>query len=340
MSADTVIYHNDCFDGYMSAFVLYLAGMISRTTVILPDVPSATDAPSNISGDVIIVDVAYQPSIIESIAKRARSVLFIDHHHTNTEAVEQLKHRYTNLTIIYDADQCGATLTWLHYFPTLPIPMAIRMVRDNDIGIWRMKNTKQFLTAFEVEFHMVPTRSALKKLKVLLTIDGLKSVIARGRLYYAYRDMMVERAARRVTVLNWGTYRVGFINIAGNIGGEVATRVVRRGGVDFVAAFHYNIRKRMFVYSLRSDSTHGITSIDVEKICRSYGGGGHRNACAYSTAHAPDAMVMDALVTDADAQTGGSTRDGDAVPISNAIFTSPLAPRDLVNSTMHTKRLK
>jgi oligoribonuclease NrnB/cAMP/cGMP phosphodiesterase (DHH superfamily) len=331
MPADIVIYHNECFDGYTSALILYLAGQIhSSHTVIHPDVPSASSAPNDIHGDVIVVDVAYQPHVLEEIAKRARSVLFIDHHRTNLDEIRKLEKRYSNLHVIYDESECGSSLTWRHYFPEMPMPLMIRMVRDNDIGIWAIKQTKQFLTALEVEYQMLPTVTALKKLKPLLKMEFMKDVIARGKLYYRYRELMVERAAKYSTIMDWGKYRVAFVNIAGNIASEVATRLARRSGIDFAAAYHYNISKRIFVYSLRSDSTRR-DAIDVEQICRAHGGGGHKYACAFTNVAGPDAMDPP--------QNGGCISCGDraGAPLLRnraQIFETPHHPEELVKHTI------
>lgn len=294
--ADVVIYHRECPDGYSAAFVLYAGGLIGKSTVIIPDVPSAHSAPKlNVRGHVILVDVAYKASVIQDIIDQSESVIYIDHHRTHIEDILQLAETNSKLTVIFDESECGSTLAWRYCFPDQRVPMYLKLIRDNDIGIWKIVDTRPFITAFETEINMEPTVSALKKVKSLLTLEGLKDILVRGRLYYRYRDLMVGRAMKYSTKMTWGKYRVAFINIAGAIASETATRLAREdASIDFVVAYHYNISKRTFIYSMRSKS------VDVESIARKRGGGGHEYAAAFQSTAAPDALVEED-------QTGGDS---------------------------------
>lgn len=284
---DTLIYHNECPDGYNAAFVLYLAHMVNSSTKIIPDVPNATSAPQ-VSGHVVVTDVAYKTDVLKGVIEQAESVLFIDHHISHIDELRELEKNEPKLTVIYDVNECGSTLTWKHFFPDTPPPFYLRMIRDNDIGIWNMPDTHAFVTAFETEFVLEPTIEGLKKLKPLLQKDELKKLITRGQYYYRYRDYMIKRATKYGTKLHWGKYYVGFINIAGAIASEAATRIAKEDkNLDFVVAYHYNISKRAFIYQLRSTKTN------VEAIARRRGGGGHELAASFQEKLSPDQLVKE-----------------------------------------------
>lgn len=330
--ADVVVYHARCPDGYSAAFVLYIGGLIGKNTVLRPDVPSASQAPE-VTGHVIVVDVAYSPNVLQSIIDQSESVVYIDHHVTHIEEIQEMAKHNPKLTVIYDVKECGSTLVWNYCFPSEPLPLYLRIIRDNDNGYWKMAEsiTRPFLTAFETDINMDPNIASLKKLKILLTENGMKDMITKGRYYYHYRDHMVKRAMKYSTKLKWGKYRVAFINITGAIASETATRIAREdSSLDFVVSYHYNISKKIFVYSMRSDTTKKHP-VDVQEIAKRYGGGGHSGAASFADTVAPDVLVGDNINNNNDIQIGGnheSCRDGHHI----ASFESSMSPRKLLQS--------
>jgi nanoRNase/pAp phosphatase (c-di-AMP/oligoRNAs hydrolase) len=114
-----IIFHRGCLDGFSSYFVSHISGRLTKDVEIYPDVPSTYKIPPNIAGkDVLIADVAYKKQILEEIFKMASSVVFIDHHPSIKNDVDELYKKYNNkgnITIIYDESRCGATLTWKYF---------------------------------------------------------------------------------------------------------------------------------------------------------------------------------------------------------------------------------
>jgi oligoribonuclease NrnB/cAMP/cGMP phosphodiesterase (DHH superfamily) len=330
--ADVCIFHSRCPDGFTSAFVLYVGGLIGKNTVLRPDVPSASQAPE-VSGHVIVVDVAYSPSVLQSVIDQSESVVYIDHHITQIDEIKEMDKHNPKLTVIYDIKECGSTLAWKYCFPSEPLPLYLRIIRDNDNGYWKMAEsiTRPFLTAFETDFNMDPNIASLKKLKILLTEEGMKDTLTKGRYYYRYRNHMVQRAMKYSTTLKWGKYRVAFINISGAIASETATRIAREyPSLDFVVSYHYNISKKIFVYSMRSDTTRKHP-VDVQEIAKRYGGGGHTGAASFADTVTPDVLVGDNIQNNDGQQIGGnqeSCRDGHHL----ASFESSMLPLKLVLS--------
>jgi oligoribonuclease NrnB/cAMP/cGMP phosphodiesterase (DHH superfamily) len=328
---DVVIYHKDCPDGYSAAFVLLMAGYISETTFIRPDVPHANAAPE-VYGNIIIVDVAYKPEVLQSIIDQSKSVLFIDHHKTHIDAILDMEKNQSKLTVIYDVNECGSTLAWHYCFPSIDradhtLPLYLRMIRDNDIGRWKILDSRPLITAIDTDFELLPTIESLEKIHPLFTESGLREVLVRGRLYYKYRELVVRRAMRYGAKLSWGKYKVAFVNIAGSLASETATRLAREDpSVDFAVAFHYNIEKRSFIYSMRSDTTKSSGVVDVEMIARKRGGGGHVGAAAFEDKYPPDKVVKK--------QAGGNKIIKERIPCKDnnisSSFTSELDPFTLI----------
>ena len=104
-----VIYHKHCPDGYAGYYLLTKTGLISKSAIIYPDQPSATEIPPDITDKtVIIIDVAYKMHILEGIITRAKSVIHIDHHDTIRNDVMTLISKYSDKFIsIYNIKESG-----------------------------------------------------------------------------------------------------------------------------------------------------------------------------------------------------------------------------------------
>jgi oligoribonuclease NrnB/cAMP/cGMP phosphodiesterase (DHH superfamily) len=330
LRADVVLYHGDCPDGYSAAFVLYTAGYIGSKTKIIPDNPYAIKAPTGVSGLVFIIDLAYRLSVVKEILDEAHRVVFIDHHRTHRQDLEELSNdsKYEGrFRYVYDEEECAATLTWKYCFPEERIPTFLRMIRDNDIGIWMMEDTHPFITALETDFTLEPDIEHLKKFVPLLSMEGLKDLLARGRLYYRYRELIIRRAMKYGSKLNWGKYNVVFINIAGTIASEVAVKIMQDDkNVDFVVAYHYNIKRHMFIYQMRS------VKVDVEKIARKNGGGGHMLAASFSKSAFPEKLV-EQEIPEENKQTGGTKKKHSKFSSSSAVASSATTSQEKLSNT-------
>ena len=165
---DYIIFHKGCVDGFAGFFVLSLSNRIANNAFIYQDVPSATNVPPNIDGkNIIIIDVAYKKNILDIIFTYANSVVFIDHHDSIHLDVIDLYNKYKNdkkkqITIVYNENKCGSTLTWNYLFGKQTIPLFLKYIEDQDIGKWKYEKTKPFLRAVKTYFNISPDSKTLK----------------------------------------------------------------------------------------------------------------------------------------------------------------------------------
>ena len=69
---DYIIYHNKCIDGFTGFYLFIKTKQWTRKPMVYPDYPFSKEIPKDIDGkNVIIIDVAYDASVIKEIAKRA-----------------------------------------------------------------------------------------------------------------------------------------------------------------------------------------------------------------------------------------------------------------------------
>jgi oligoribonuclease NrnB/cAMP/cGMP phosphodiesterase (DHH superfamily) len=286
---DCVITHKDCPDGYSALLVLFSGGCINKKCLILNDVPTADHAPEKAHGYTICADVAYKPLVIEELLEQVERLVFIDHHITNIDEVRAIQKRNPKLEVIYDVNECGSSLTWQWLHPNDPLPKFLEYIKDNDIGRWELPETRSFLTWFETDVGFHYTYSALKELKYLFDDKKLAKLLELGANYYHYRDYVITSNMRYIKILNWGNYKVGFANLSGTLAGEVVTRATKILGVDIGIAFNYHLDSDSWVYSLRAPK------LDVGKIAKGFGGGGHRGAAAFRSKLSPKELIKQKL---------------------------------------------
>lgn len=77
---------------------------------------------------VVVVDFSYPADRLLDWQQRGVNVTLIDHHAPKFPELSGFS------GAILDADECGATLAWKHFFPDQPMPLILEHVRRRDIG--------------------------------------------------------------------------------------------------------------------------------------------------------------------------------------------------------------
>ena len=305
---DYIIYHKNCMDGFTGFYIFMKTKSWKPKPFVYPDVPSTKEIPPDIKDkNVIVIDVAYKPDILKQIAKLANKVLFIDHHITIRDDVQSLG-LDSKLKIVYDEKESGASLVWKYFFSDVQMPKFIKLIKDNDIGNWKYPETLPFLSALEINYVCDPTYDNLKKWDTLLDDDYLDAMIERGKVYEEYKFHLIKKQAGQATIrkfpsskvleyikdsndLKVGMYKVGIISGGCPSTSLVGKYVAENVDCDFCLVYNYNMKKQLYIISLRSKDT------DIGKIASLMGGGGHKLAAAFSVSavefHIDDLFVDD-----------------------------------------------
>jgi hypothetical protein len=297
MNFNYAIYHKNCPDGFSSLMVLLKAKRISKDGIIYHDVPSASFPPKEIDNkDIIIMDVAYKYNVLREIFERAKSVVFIDHHVTIIDEVKKLSSmpKYKNkVKIIYDVNESGASLTWKYFFKNKKMPLFIQYIRDNDIGTWKLKDTKPFIYSLRVRYDIDLKKDIVDKWKELFDDAKVKKVVEIGKIYEEYANSLLEENVRKYSFEAFpsqkiyndftdyfekpGQYKVAVVNGSGCPSTSLlGNKMMETIKCDFVMIWSYQMEKKEYVISFRSNKA------DVGKIAQMFGGGGHKFASACS----------------------------------------------------------
>lgn len=285
-----IIYHHKCIDGFSGFYLFLKTNKWKSKPIVYPDFPFSNKCPPNIDGkNVIVIDVAYKPKIIKQIADKAKKLLFIDHHKTIINDINNLNLKYPH-KIVYDVNECGASLVWKYFFKNKKKPLFLKYIRDNDLGIWEFKNTFNLISSIEVNYPRNPDIKTLKKWDDLLIEKNIKKLIEKGRIYNEYKKYIINNTKpifkyfpsnkfvnKKNSIINKkGKYKVAVVMYGCPDISIVGKTIMEKTNVDFCLIWRYNIKNKLYTISLRS------TYIDVGEIAKIFGGGGHKLAAGFS----------------------------------------------------------
>lgn len=288
---NVLVYHHNDMDGWSAAAVVkhaygdnvnfkFVEVDYARTIVeITPEYdPKNFDA-------VVVVDLSLNADTIpqfKSVAQSSKQFTWIDHHKTSIE-LSAGDPELEGLPGIRSINYCGAYLAFLYYNLDIAdmskftddlkekVPGWIRYVDDWDTWKHLLPETNFFRYGFESSDHDPDNDEFFGKLfsnpdyyRVLIR-DGeaiSKYVLKQNERYLKCLAYETTFEGHRVLVMNRRENSLLFLN--------------RIKEYDFVVAWEFN--GEVYKYSLYSDK-----NIDLTEIAKKYGGGGHPQACGFSS---------------------------------------------------------
>lgn len=266
-----VLYHAHCPDGFGAALACWLK--FGDTATYIP--VSYGDPPpyDQINDDELyIVDFSYEPTQLGALAS-SRYVTVIDHHKTAQEQLMRFYH--DRVTIIFDLNESGATLTWKTLFDE-DIPLFFQYLRDRDLWLWEMEDSKEISAAVRSYPHNFSTWETFLDPKLLGVL------VTQGAALMRQVNQHTKALARNAIIESIGGYDVPCVNTplyGSEIGNYLCqeTHEVMPEGYPFAACFSLQKDGR-WRWELRS-----IGDFDVSEVAKMYGGGGHKNAAGFLT---------------------------------------------------------
>jgi nanoRNase/pAp phosphatase (c-di-AMP/oligoRNAs hydrolase) len=272
---DIIIYHGDCPDGWCAAYLLSKAYPDAKL------IPATHGEPINVpllkGLDVIMVDFSLKRGQMISMNNYAKSLVVLDHHKTAEKELEGLDFCQ------FDMNRSGAAMAWdwLHRgMPSdekgvaaapPPRPWYVDYVQDRDLWTWKLPRSRD-VSAFLMSLPMTK--------EVWDTLDGLgyHTAANEGQAINSYINHYVEKVVdeRRegMLVSEFDKWSVGVVNAAYPAISEVCNVLCQKGYDIGLGWFQRG--DGLVQFSLRS-----IGDMDVSKIAKAYGGGGHRNAAGF-----------------------------------------------------------
>ncbi len=277
---DVVIFHYPCQDGLTSGWVTdYYHKKVGKQIVLYPMKHGAPyDYELLNDKKVIFCDFAPSAEILEELEKICKKITILDHHITAHNALKDKSYA------IFDMNKSGAGLTWEYFFPELPMPMFIQMVQDRDLWKWVIPESKEFTAGLFTLWDGYERDNFTELFAMLediyLSEDKFNFCLGLGQVIsktdHQKAKLIAESACKRVD--NFMGHRVCVVNCPVEHASEVGNLLSSMDTIDFAVMWTYNNVNESYYVSLRSSN-----KVDVSKIAKAYGGGGHVNASGMST---------------------------------------------------------
>jgi oligoribonuclease NrnB/cAMP/cGMP phosphodiesterase (DHH superfamily) len=272
-----LIYHNNCFDGFMAAYSAWLK-LRPRTDLKFIGANYNEKFPISdtdlINSEVYIMDFSFPKDVLEKVHGIAKKVLVLDHHDT---AEKQL----TGLDFaIFDQTKSGAMLAWEYFHPGTPAPRLIQYVQDRDLWKFKLPSSKEInaviqsynigsIQDFEI-FSQISTKMENDKILEVIIQEGaaiLRSVDQVTNLAIKRSLRFVELCGYTIPVVNSSIFE-----------SEICAKLNRLYPDSPFSATYYDLKNgEEQAWSLRSLPG----GFDVSQIALQFGGGGHKNASGF-----------------------------------------------------------
>ena len=258
-----IIYHRNCNDGFAAALA---AWMVYGDSAEYIPAQYGEPPPDVLNANVFILDFSYPRAVLEKMYVDANNLVVLDHHKTAEQDLMGLQYA------IFDNTKSGAVLAWEHFHPHSDMPLLFKVVQDRDLWKFEYCYTK----AISLVLRDVIDRD-FNTWYTLMDNVNLMSLQTTG-------DAMLKTFAAEVKVLSDFGAPVTLMGKQGlsvncnvKYNSDVGHELAKQSGTYGVTYIYAGINKR-WLYSLRS-----VGDYDVSVIAKHYGGGGHKNAAAFTS---------------------------------------------------------
>lgn len=294
-----VVYHKNCIDGFAAAAAVYKYYRGKEEIEFIPlDYPDreefldkVTCSMNMLEGiNLFVVDFSFEWADTQFLTCIFDHVTVIDHHKTayelNTSSslknVENLM-----LHIPTDNKKSGALLTWEYLFgKEKEAPLVYRQISDRDTWSWEVEGSKEigyYLNSLGKRFGYFTASpgSAEAFLEEVEMLDEESEqdehyslAISIGNRIAYYTDFLAQDIIKECSMqLKLPSGEIGWaVNAPKKFASDVCNKLVEKHDT-FGASWYLDSMGRE-VWSFRSKKGSGI---DVSRICKGFGGGGHEN---------------------------------------------------------------
>ena len=279
-----ILQYKNCIDGLASAYIAETYyELTSRDYISVPvqygeDIESIIENHVLLDSDVLFVDFSADRDTIKNLSNLYDSVTILDHHKTAEEALKGLDDEYDNVEIIFDMDRSGAMIAYDYFNSKVNLRLNVELfehIQDRDLWKFEREDTKPIGAALHLVVDSNDTSSFdtfYRRFK-----DSPKSMIRDGYTLLLKQDMDVKSniSTNKTKTIYLNGYEFICLNLTQDISETGNALCIK---YNKPAAMYFITNDNKVVFSLRSTDD----LIDASEIAKSYGGGGHRNACGFT----------------------------------------------------------
>ena len=244
--------------------------------------------PENLTREdaVYILDFSYPAPILERYAKNAGKLVVLDHHKSakaDLEGIEEKLDKGCESLVKFDMSKSGALLAWEYFFPQQEAPYVCLLINDRDLWLHKYGDETRALETF------IRAKGKVYNIdwwdQLCSNEEYFKYALATGHNYLDYERSVMQKfisSNRNYEIVNTDfngiKYKCCLYEGMGILHSELAEAFYSspKHELDFTMEWRRKDHDKM-VFSLRSNK------IDVSKLAKSMGGGGHHAAAGFAT---------------------------------------------------------
>lgn len=268
-----IVYHHPCSDGYTAAAAAFAKFGWSHGTAYVKlslERPTYLQHLEDSCEEDTIYFVDCCPKV-DDIKFLKGNIVILDHHKTNKEDFEQILEMRPEITGVFDMERSGAGIAWDYFHKGKTRPLIVDLVEDRDLWRFKYNDSKAFFYGTDIQNETLESYTNL-----FYNPERVKEIIKRGKAVVEYIDSKIFLACtHNIKIIPFHGIRAIFINATENVSdvGNKALELYPQADITIVYQ-HYPTTNEVKL-SLRSRRSENI---DVSELCKTYGGGGHKNA--------------------------------------------------------------
>ena len=272
-----VVYHHDDNDGYVAAAIT-LAALGNADVTRLTGNYSETINTELLdrAAQIYLLDYRFPVDLMDRYFDK---LIWIDHHVTAIESVQPiLAQRGRDFEGIQVIGTSGCLLTWRYFHPTKKTPLVIQLVNDRDVWNWDLGEDT---AAFHEVSRAFVADPAVWNVLIANDRETNRKVREGHKLLGFVRSVLMPLIEEKAWVQTFEGHQAAFLNLPTSISGETH-RLLKKHyegrGIDFVVLFTQRADKVQVGMYRAETKPH----LDLSKIAKRYGGGGHSGAAGFT----------------------------------------------------------
>lgn len=274
----TIIYHAHCNDGFAAAFGI--ASSMRRTCSSVRFVPyeyGVNTLPANIrdiaarQSQVFVVDVSLSLAEMAALVRSVEHVTWIDHHKTAAGFITP----YASLGVatVFDESHSAAGLVAAIVGDELmPCEAQIlRHVEDRDLWAFELEHTR------EIHAYLCTLEKTFTAWDVATSCVAFRDMCHMGAVLLTAQAQLVEYYVAQATPGALGDMPCLFVNGCAPLASEIGAKVLE-GQTGYAVAVVYWREPDYMKFSIRAVKG---SAVDVSKLAKRFGGGGHPAAAGF-----------------------------------------------------------
>ncbi|MDB5260203.1 MAG: hypothetical protein JWN37_434 [Candidatus Nomurabacteria bacterium] len=253
-----VIYHAYCIDGFGAAWAAWKR--LGDTATYIPALYRDEFPEGIVEKEVYILDFCFKADITKDLALKNKKLVLIDHHVSEKDIIESVENHKFAL------DKSAAKLTWEYFHPNIPVPELIEYISDSDMTEHTLPNwreVEEYIYAQDYSFESYDdVYYELEKNK--------KGIVKIGTALAKQIDKVVDRHIEKARLVSFEGYEVYACNAPTIILDKLGEKLNEKKG-PFTILYRFERDNLRVLF-------RGNGTVDVSKIAKKYGGGGHHDS--------------------------------------------------------------